>query len=103
MAKVDQIGPKWDKFGIFSDQIPVDFGSLSSLSQNVLQSNLAPVLCLDSVTEYFVHLPVIIDKDFKPQWQPHTLDLVSEERVDFYFSPLEDGLELQLEDVDSIS
>jgi len=46
---------------------------------------------------------VIIDKDFKPQWQPHTLDLVSEERVDFYFSPLEDGLELQLEDVDSIS
>ena len=35
--KMGQIGPKWDKSGTFSDQIPVHFGSSS---QSVLKSDL---------------------------------------------------------------
>ena len=30
-TKVGQIGYKWDKFGIFSDQISVNFGNKSDL------------------------------------------------------------------------
>jgi len=38
----------------------------------------------------------LVDRDNKPAWQPPTLAEVSEERVNFYFSPLEEDVELKL-------
>ena len=40
-SKMGQIGPKWDKYRIFSDQISVHYGSVS---QNILKSNLKKLL-----------------------------------------------------------
>jgi len=38
----------------------------------------------------------LVDRDNKPAWQPSSLAEVSEERVKFYFSPLEEDVELVL-------
>lgn len=37
---------------------------------------------------------ILIDKDFKPKWDPTTLHDVTEEHVDRFFKPLPDGDEL---------
>ena len=42
----------------------------------------------------FLYFSVIVDKDRKPRWKPATLEEVSDERVEYYFSPLEEELNL---------
>jgi len=43
---------------------------------------------------YFV--PALIDKDQSPKWNPATLEEVTQEHVDWYFSPLPPDRELKL-------
>lgn len=45
---------------------------------------------------FFLFTAAIIDKDGQPNWSPASLEEVTAERVDHYFSPLTQGQELEL-------
>lgn len=41
---------------------------------------------------------LIVDKDNKPNWNPNTLEGVTSEKVDYYFSKLSPEMELNLKE-----
>ncbi|XP_045139181.1 3-hydroxyisobutyryl-CoA hydrolase, mitochondrial-like [Portunus trituberculatus] len=38
---------------------------------------------------------VLVDRDYKPQWKPKTLEEITSEKMDEYFAPLPDGEDLE--------
>jgi 3-hydroxyisobutyryl-CoA hydrolase len=48
------------------------------------------------MTENCISISVLVDKDQSPKWNPPTLEKVSRQKVDWYFSPLPAARELKL-------
>ncbi len=56
----------------------------------------SPKLCHILNIHVSLLFSVLIDKDGKPKWDPATLEGVTQEKVDWYFSPLPEGHDLML-------
>ena len=46
--------------------------------------------------EETLFVPVLVDKDQNPRWVPSSLEAVTPEKLDWYFSPLMDDKDLVL-------
>lgn len=47
-------------------------------------------------TFLILNFSVLVDKDQSPKWNPATLEKVTPQKVDWYFSPLPEERELKL-------
>lgn len=69
-------------------------GKLSSLGEVLKMEQRLVIRCCRDPDFYEGVRATLVDRDNKPVWQPATLEGVTQERVESYFSPLEEDLEL---------
>lgn len=71
-------------------------GQLASLGEVLRMEYRLVTRCCQDKDFYEGVRATLVDRDNKPVWQPATLEGVTQERVDHYFSRLEENMELVL-------
>ncbi|KAK6191775.1 hypothetical protein SNE40_003375 [Patella caerulea] len=71
-------------------------GGQLSLEDVFLMENRLTQRCMEDHDFYEGVRALLVEKDQKPQWKPDTLEGVTQEKVDWYFSKLPNGREMTL-------
>ncbi|EGG22999.1 enoyl-CoA hydratase/isomerase domain-containing protein [Cavenderia fasciculata] len=107
LKSLESSGTKWgtDMVALIRKKSPtsvkiafrqVKVGSSMTLEQVFTMEYRIAIRCLESPDFFEGVRAVVVDKDHKPKWNPSTLEQVTDDQIDRYFSPLPLGQELQL-------